>query len=180
MTRLLALIWPVLRTPEAEQAFFDAMLDRLDLREGMRVLEIGAGTGYNAALLKTIVGPRGRVVSVDLDREVARKARRALHLGGYSLRVVCGDGHLGYDAAAPYDRIVLTAGSASIAPAWIEQLREGGLLELPLRMVRSARRRSRPSGEPGGASTRSPQCPASSCSCAAQRERRRRLHLRSL
>ena len=119
----------------SEPQVMAAMLDRLDLREGMRVLEIGAGTGYNAALLKTIVGPRGRVVSIDLDREVARKARRALHLGGYSLRVVCGDGHLGYDAAAPYDRIVLTAGSASIAPAWIEQLREGGLLELPLRMA---------------------------------------------
>jgi protein-L-isoaspartate(D-aspartate) O-methyltransferase len=119
----------------SEPQVMAAMLERLELREGMRVLEIGAGTGYNAALLKTIVGPRGRVVSVDLDREVAQKARRALRLGGYSLRVICSDGHLGYAAAAPYDRIVLTAGSATIAPAWIEQLREGGLLELPLRMA---------------------------------------------
>ena len=59
------------------------MLERLALEPGLRVLEIGAGTGYNAALLKTIVGPRGRVVSVDVDPELARGARSRLRRGGW-------------------------------------------------------------------------------------------------
>jgi len=100
----------------------------------MRVLEIGTGTGYNAALLKTLVGPRGRVVSVELDPDVARKARSALRASGFPVRVVCTDGHDGYAGGAPYDCIVLTAGSATVAPAWLAQLVDGGLLELPLRM----------------------------------------------
>jgi protein-L-isoaspartate(D-aspartate) O-methyltransferase len=118
----------------SEPQVMAAMLERLDLREGMRVLEIGTGTGYNAALIKTIVGRRGRVVSVELDLEIARKARAALRASGYAARVVCADGHLGHVQAAPYDRIVLTPGSATIAGAWIDQLVDGGLLELPLRM----------------------------------------------
>jgi protein-L-isoaspartate(D-aspartate) O-methyltransferase len=118
----------------SEPQVMAAMLERLQLREGMRVLEIGTGTGYNTALMKTIVGRRGTVVSVELDREVARKARAALRAGGYAVRVRCADGHLGYATAAPYDRIVLTAGSATITRAWLDQLVDGGLLELPLRM----------------------------------------------
>ena len=111
-----------------------AMLERLELEPGLRVLEVGAGTGYNAALLKTVVGPRGRVVSVDVDAEIVRAARRALRRGGYAVRVVRGDGRDGVPAAAPFDRIVVTASSAEVPRAWLEQLREGGLLELPLRL----------------------------------------------
>lgn len=111
-----------------------AMLERLELEPGQRVLEVGAGTGYNAALLKTVVGPRGRVVSVDVDAEIVRAARRALRRGGYPVQVVCGDGRDGFPAAAPFDRIVVTASSAEVPRAWLEQLREGGLLELPLRL----------------------------------------------
>jgi protein-L-isoaspartate(D-aspartate) O-methyltransferase len=118
----------------SEPQVMAAMLERLQLDEGMRVLEIGTGTGYNAALLKTIVGRRGRVLSVELDREVAAQARTALRAGGYAVRVARSDGYDGYGAAAPYDRIVLTAGSATIARAWRDQLVDGGLLELPLRV----------------------------------------------
>ena len=118
----------------SEPQVMAAMLERLDLHEGMRVLEIGTGTGYNAALMKAIVGRRGRIVTVELDREVAQKARAALRAAAYPVRVVCADGHLGFAAAAPYDRIVLTAGSATITREWLDQLVEGGLLELPLRM----------------------------------------------
>jgi protein-L-isoaspartate(D-aspartate) O-methyltransferase len=119
----------------SEPQVMAAMLEQLQLRQGMRVLEIGTGTGYNAALVKTVVGPRGRLVSVELDPELARKARAALRAGGYPVRVTCADGHLGYAAAAPYDRIVLTAGSGTITRAWRDQLVDGGLLELPLRMT---------------------------------------------
>jgi protein-L-isoaspartate(D-aspartate) O-methyltransferase len=96
----------------------------------MRVLEIGAGTGYNAALLKRIVGAEGYVVSVDVDPATAAEARKRLR--GH-VEVIAGDGRDGYAAGAPYDRIVVTASAATAYPAWWEQLVEGGLLELPFR-----------------------------------------------
>jgi protein-L-isoaspartate(D-aspartate) O-methyltransferase len=111
-----------------------AMLSRLELQPGLRVLEVGAGTGYNAALLSTIVGPSGSVTSVDIDAVVARHARGALRSGGYPVRVVTGDGRDGVRTYAPYDRIIVTASSDRLPAAWVEQLREGGLLEVPLRI----------------------------------------------
>jgi protein-L-isoaspartate(D-aspartate) O-methyltransferase len=110
------------------------MLERLALEPGQRVLEIGAGTGYNAALLKTIVGPRGRVVSVDVDPELARSAREALR--GEGVRVVVGDGREGWSRGAPYDRIVATVAAGELPLAWRDQLVDGGLLELPLVLPR--------------------------------------------
>ena len=110
------------------------MLERLALDPGQRVLEIGAGTGYNAALLKTIVGPRGRVVTVDVDPELARGARDALR--GAGVRVVVGDGREGWSRGAPYDRIVATVATGEIPAAWRDQLVDGGLLELPLVLPR--------------------------------------------
>lgn len=118
----------------SEPQIMAAMLEALELEEGMRVLEVGTGSGYNTALLKTLVERSGRVVSVDLDRELASAARRALRAGGYPARVVSGDGHDGYEAAAPYDRIVATASSGHVPRAWLDQLVEGGLLEVPLRL----------------------------------------------
>jgi protein-L-isoaspartate(D-aspartate) O-methyltransferase len=118
----------------SQPAVMAAMLEQLDLREGMRVLEVGAGTGYNAALLSVLVGRRGRVVSVDVDREIAAGSRRVLREGGYSARVVHADGRAGFAHAAPYDRIIVTASSDTVPRAWFEQLANGGLLELPLRL----------------------------------------------
>lgn len=114
-----------------------SMLDELDLRPGLRVLEVGAGTGYNAALIATIVGSGGRVVSVDIDREIAATARRALRTGGYKARVLARDGRDGWPSGAPYDRIMITASSLEVPPALCDQLTGDGLLELPLRFSQS-------------------------------------------
>ena len=111
------------------------MLEQLRLDEGQRVLEIGAGTGYNAALLAELVGATGQIVSVELDPAIARGARRALRECGTRARVVQGDGREGWQKAAPYDRIIVTASAAEVPPAWFSQLAEGGLLELPLRFA---------------------------------------------
>ena len=109
------------------------MLRQLDLRPSERVLEIGAGTGYNAALLRELTGPEGVVTTVDIDAEVAGWARQRLDAAGYpDVAVHCADGADGWPDGAPYDRIELTVGATDIAPAWVEQLREGGLLVLPL------------------------------------------------
>jgi protein-L-isoaspartate(D-aspartate) O-methyltransferase len=112
-----------------------AMLEQLDTRPGHRVLEIGAGTGYNAALLAYLVGSAGEVTTVDIDAEVVEGTRRNLDAAGYAgVRVIYGDGDDGYPAAAPFDRIIVTAGAWDIPPAWLEQLAPGGRIVVPLRI----------------------------------------------
>ncbi|MCG8347179.1 MAG: methyltransferase, FxLD system [Chloroflexales bacterium] len=117
----------------SQPAIMAIMLEQLSLEPGQCVLEIGAGTGYNAALLSHIVGPDGQVVTVDIDEDIVAEARDHLHAAGAAnVTVVCGDGGLGYAAAAPYDRIILTVGAWDITPAWREQLGPDGRLLLPL------------------------------------------------
>jgi len=109
------------------------MLEQLALEPGLRVLEIGAGTGYNAALMAHIVGESGAVVTMDLDADLVHGARA--HLAAAELErvdVVLGDGGLGDPDGAPYDRIILTVGAWDIAPAWVAQLSPDGRLVLPL------------------------------------------------
>jgi len=117
----------------SQPAVMAIMLEQLGLQPGEHVLEIGAGTGYNAALMAHIVGPTGGVIAVDLDQDIVENARAHLSVAGFpDVKVVCGDGALGYPEAAPYDRIILTVSAWDIAAAWAEQLRPGGRLVLPL------------------------------------------------
>jgi protein-L-isoaspartate(D-aspartate) O-methyltransferase len=116
------------------------MLDQLGLEPGQRVLEIGAGTGYNAALMKYLVGPSGTVITVDLDRDVAREAAAHLAAAGYpEVMVAAGDGAEGYPAGAPYDRVIATVGVSDLAPAWLDQLGPGGRIVVPLDLRGSQR-----------------------------------------
>src|SRR5437660_11344430 len=109
------------------------MLEQLGLEPGLRVLEIGAGTGYNAALMAHVVGETGMVTTMDVDADLVDCAQAHLAAAGLDrIRVVLGDGGLGYPDGAPYDRIILTVGAWDIAPAWWAQLRPGGRLVLPL------------------------------------------------
>lgn len=110
-----------------------AMLEQLDVRPGDRVLEIGAASGYNAALLAHLAGPAGLVVSIELEADLAAQAARALSgTGVTNVFVLCADGRGGWERAALYDRIVVTAAATRIEPAWEHQLREGGRLVVPL------------------------------------------------
>ncbi len=118
----------------SQPAIMALMLEQLDLEDGMSVLEVGAGTGYNAALLSLLVGAKGRVVSVDVDADVAAGARRALRQGGYRVRTVHADGRQGLSNGARYDRIIVTASADAVPRPWFEQLRDDGLLEVPLRL----------------------------------------------
>jgi len=113
----------------SQPAIMAEMLERLQLAPALRVLEIGAGTGYNAALLADLAGA---VTTLDVDAELAEKARGRLVEGGHAAEVVVGDGMRGWPARAPYDRIVVTATPPHIPAAWRDQLREGGLLEVPM------------------------------------------------
>jgi protein-L-isoaspartate(D-aspartate) O-methyltransferase len=110
-----------------------SMLELLDLRPGMRVLEIGTGSGYNAALLAELVGPEGLVTSVEIDPTLAEQSRARLEASGYgAVNVVAADGHRGVSDHAPYDRVVATVGCVDLAPAWIDQLVPGGFGLIPL------------------------------------------------
>lgn len=109
------------------------MLEQLDLQPGHKVLEIGTGTGYNAALMAHIVGEAGHVVTVDIEEDLAASAEEHLAAAGLDrVQAVCTDGGYGYADGAPYDRIILTVGAPDIAPAWWDQIRTGGRLVLPL------------------------------------------------
>jgi protein-L-isoaspartate(D-aspartate) O-methyltransferase len=117
----------------SQPAIMAIMLDQLDLAAGLRVLEIGAGTGYNAALMRHIVGHDGTVVSVDIDSEVAGQARDHLASAGYpDVTVVAADGAAGYPPSAPYDRVIATVGVSDLAPPWLDQLSPDGRIVVPL------------------------------------------------
>jgi protein-L-isoaspartate(D-aspartate) O-methyltransferase len=117
----------------SQPAMMAIMLDQLGLRPGHRVLEIGTGSGYNAAVMAAVVGPAGEVVSVDIDADLVARARSSLAAAGSSgVTVRCADGGFGDPAGAPFDRIIVTAGAWDIAPAWLDQLGPGGRLVLPL------------------------------------------------
>jgi protein-L-isoaspartate(D-aspartate) O-methyltransferase len=109
------------------------MLEDLRLAAGLRTLEIGSGTGYNAALLARVVG---RVVSVEVDRRVLAEAEE--HLRRFPDRAVefrHADGRLGLPAEAPFDRIMVTAATPDLEPAWLEQLAPAGLVQAPLELT---------------------------------------------
>jgi protein-L-isoaspartate(D-aspartate) O-methyltransferase len=111
------------------------MLEQLSPRPGHRILEAGAGTGYNAALLAAIAGPTGHVTTIDVDDDLVIAARRHLETAGTAnVDVVLSDGALGHPSGAPYDRIIATVGAWDVPPAWLDQLVPSGRLVVPLRL----------------------------------------------
>ena len=115
----------------SQPALMVRMLEQLEVAPGLTVLEIGTGTGYNAALLGRLVGPEGRVLTVDVDPDVTGPAARHLAAAGAdNVTVVTGDGWA--PPVKPVDRTVATVGVWDISPAWVEQLRPDGVLVVPL------------------------------------------------
>ncbi len=119
----------------SEPGVMAVMLEQLQPERGGRVLEVGAGTGYNAALLAYLVGDEGAVTAIDIDEGVAREARAHLIEAGFArVRVVHGDGWLGAHERAPFDLIEATVAVPDLSPHWIEQLVDGGLVLVPLQL----------------------------------------------
>lgn len=105
------------------------MIRALRLEAGMRVLEIGTGTGYNAACLAEL---GAMVVTVEVDGEMAEHARAALRSAGRpGVVVIAGDGEAGAPSHAPFDRVIATAAAHTVPYAWVEQTRPGGLIVVP-------------------------------------------------
>ncbi|WP_329338623.1 methyltransferase domain-containing protein [Streptomyces sp. NBC_00663] len=106
------------------------MLRDLDVQSGDRVLEVGTGTGWNAALLAERLG-HGNVTSMEIDPVVAAAARERLMRSGRPVLVLARDGAEGDASGAPYDRLIVTAGIRSVPPAWLAQTRPGGRIVAP-------------------------------------------------
>ena len=109
------------------------MCDLLDLKRGDKVLEVGAGSGYHAAVVAEIVGKEGKVITVERIPELAERAKNILEYLGYdNVEVVVGDGTKGYEPEAPYDKIYVTAAAPDIPKPLLDQLKPGGRMVIPI------------------------------------------------
>jgi protein-L-isoaspartate(D-aspartate) O-methyltransferase len=124
-------------TPTSSSSSPDAMalmLESLQLGPGLRVLEIGTGTGYNAALLAHIVGDPHKIFTVEIDTALARRAQLILdQVAGEGITVCTGDGLRGYAPSAPYNRMIATGSYYKVPLDWLDQLQPGGILLMNLR-----------------------------------------------
>ncbi len=111
------------------------MLEKLEVPEGASILELGTGSGYNAALLSRLVGPKGTVTSFDVVPELIDFAQENIEKleRTSNIELIAGDGSCGYDAGAPYDRIIVTASMPKIeGHPLIKQLKPDGKLIAPV------------------------------------------------
>lgn len=109
------------------------MCELLDLNEGEKVLEIGTGSGYHAAVTAEIVGKSGKVISVEYIPELAKMAEENLRILGYdNVKIIVGDGSKGYEPEAPYDKIYVTASAPDVPKPLIDQLKVGGKMVIPV------------------------------------------------
>ena len=113
----------------SQPSFVLRMLDLLQLQPGQQVFELGAGSGWNAALMGYLVGPAGHVYSLEIIPEVAMSAAGTIEtLEITNVHIVAADGGEGYAAGAPYDRAIFTAGTYDLPHHIYKQMKDGGLL----------------------------------------------------
>ena len=110
-----------------------AMTESLELKPGEKVLEIGTGSGWQAAIISYLVGEKGRVYSIEILEDLAEFARSNLNnVGIKNVEVFVGDGSLGMKDKAPFDKIIVTAACPDIPKPLLEQLKVGGIMVLPI------------------------------------------------
>ncbi|MEA4957347.1 Protein-L-isoaspartate O-methyltransferase [bioreactor metagenome] len=108
--------------------------EKLEIKDGMNILEIGTGFGYNAAVISEVMNKKGHVYSIERIESLAKTAINNLKRNGYekSVDVIIGDGTLGYEKGGPYDRIYGTAGNPYVPESLKKQLKVGGRLLIPI------------------------------------------------
>jgi len=105
------------------------MSELIDIKKGSKVLEIGTGSGYQTAILLEL---QAQVWSIELKKPLSNKASKILTDLGYNVAIRCGDGRLGWEAYAPYNAIIVTAGAPVLPEKLVEQLEIGGKLVIPI------------------------------------------------
>jgi protein-L-isoaspartate(D-aspartate) O-methyltransferase len=128
---------PTVLSSSSQPGLMTRMIEALRLTKEMRVLEIGTGTGYNAALLSRLLGDR-QVFSIDVEMQLVERAHARLAGLGLSPTLATGDGALGLPTHAPFDAIIATCAVRAIPAAWIEQLTPGGTILADLKVAPGA------------------------------------------
>ena len=109
------------------------MTQALELKEGDKVLEVGSGSGYQAAIIANIVGDNGKVISTEIVDELVESAKSNIKkLKLKNVEIIKHDGSKGYDKEAPYDKIIITAACPKIPKKVISQLKENGIIVAPV------------------------------------------------
>jgi protein-L-isoaspartate(D-aspartate) O-methyltransferase len=109
------------------------MAEALDLKKGQKVLEIGAGSGYHAAIISKMIGGEGHVYSIERIKSLTEFAKKNIKTAGIkNVTIVNGDGSEGLPKYAPYDRIYVTCAAPEVPPPLIEQLNDEGKLMVPV------------------------------------------------
>jgi len=125
---------PILHNQTISQPYTVAvMTEALQPKLGEKVLEIGSGSGWQAAILARCVGNKGKVITLEIEKDLVEFARRNIKkLGLKNIRVIHADGKLGYKREAPYDKSIITAACNEIPKPIIEQTRIGGRIVAPV------------------------------------------------
>ena len=109
------------------------MTQALELKEGDKVLEVGSGSGYQAAIIANIIGNKGKLISTEIVNDLAELAKENIKkLKLKNVEIIKHDGSKGYDKEAPYDKIIITAACPKIPRPLIKQLKEGGIIVAPV------------------------------------------------
>ncbi len=109
------------------------MTEALELKENDKVLEVGAGSGYQAAIIADIVGKKGKVISTEILAELVKFAQQNIKkLNLKNVKIINYDGSKGYEKEAPYDKIIVTAGCPEIPKPLTKQLKENGIIVAPV------------------------------------------------
>jgi protein-L-isoaspartate(D-aspartate) O-methyltransferase len=109
------------------------MTESLEPRKGEKILEIGSGSGYQASLLAYCVGSKGKIITVELEPELAEFSRNNIKkVKLTNVKIVCGDGKKGYPEESPYDKCMITAACKEVPKAVIEQVKTGGRIVAPV------------------------------------------------
>jgi len=120
----------------SQPSFVLRMLDMLQIEPGQTIFELGAGSGWNAALMGRLVGSEGHIYSLEIIPEVARRATQIIEsLGIENVSIINADGGAGYLPGAPYDRAIFTAGAYDLPQHFYDQLKDGGLLLIVIKSV---------------------------------------------
>lgn len=109
------------------------MTEALDVKKGQKILEVGGGSGWQAALLGYLVGSKGKVFTVEIDERLVEFARKNVKkVGLKDVEIIHGDGGLGFEEKAPYDRVLITAAAPEVPEPLKRQIKDGGRLVAPI------------------------------------------------